>query len=122
MLSSPLLFALSTVHFPRGFCTKILYKFLVSHILSKCAAYCSLLNLILIIVCDVYDHQSSSLCNFLHFSLHPYFVHLFSWTLFLNTCTLWSSFKVEVHIHMKNCKIIFVLYVLMFILLESRWG
>jgi hypothetical protein len=111
--------------FPSGFPTKILYTPLLFPIRATCPFYLIFLDLITrTIFSEQYRSLSSTLCSFLHspvtsFHLGP---NILLYTLFSNTLSLRFSLIVSdqvSHPYKPTGKII-VLYILIFIFLDSK--
>jgi len=125
-LSSNPCLGLASGLFPLGFLTKILYAPVPSPICAKCCAHFILLYLITrTILGKEYRSGSSSLCSFLHFPVTPSHLDPNSLlnTLFSNTLSFLSSLIVsdQVSNPYKTTGEIILLYVLIFIFLDSNW-
>jgi hypothetical protein len=127
ILSTHLRFGLTSSIFPSGFPNSILHAVLFYTIRATCPPNCIIIIIDLIniiILGEEYKLRSSSLCSFLQPPVtSPLFGPNILNTLFTNTLSLCSSLNVrdKVSLPYRTTVKIVVLYILIFMFLDSRW-
>jgi hypothetical protein len=115
----------SSGHFPPGFPTKTIYAPLLSRICATCLAHLILVDLIACIIFgEAYRSLTSSICSLLHSPITSSHLdpNIFLRTLFLNILNPCSSLIVndQVSHPYKTTGKVIVLYILIFIFLDSK--